>query len=203
VIITLQNNGDSVNDIQIQDIWPSGPCVLPSTNYAANVALQDNGNYSRTLLGAFSQGQTITINMTGQIANDSACAVVGSYTNVGTYTYTLGGITHTGSASAVIPVAPTPYANIDFNKTVVQAGSARGESVTYKISYKNNGTNALSNFVVTDFWPATLNYVSASPLPSNPPYGNSCAGGCSLIWYVNATLQPGDIGEIILTGTIK
>jgi len=72
-----------------------------------------------------------------------------------------------------------------------------------KISYKNNGTTALSNFVVSDFWPATLNYVSASPLPSNPPYGNSCAGGCTLLFYPQGALAQGSIGEIILTGTIK
>jgi len=92
---------------------------------------------------------------------------------------------------------------MDFNKTILQAGSNKGDVVSYKISYKNNGTTALSNFVVSDFWPATLNYVSASPLPSNPPYGNSCAGGCTLLFYPQGALAQGSIGEIILTGTIK
>ena len=70
-------------------------CILPNTNFTSNVALQNNGNYSWTLPGAFNQGQMITINLTGQIAGDQACGVVGSYTNIATYAYTLVGLTHT------------------------------------------------------------------------------------------------------------
>lgn len=205
-IITIQNFGDSLNNLQIQDVRPNSSCVVPSGTYTSNIPvgqLQYNGNYSRTLNGSFNQGQTITINMTGQIGNDPVCAAVGNLTNIGNYSYVLEGITHTWSASVLIPVTATPYANIDFQKTIVQAGSNRGETVTYKLSYKNNGTNALSNFVVNDFRPATLNYVSASPLPFNPPLWNSCANGCIITWYINGVLQAGEMGEIILTGTIK
>lgn len=103
----------------------------------------------------------------------------------------------------MIPVSPTPYANIDFSKTILQAGSARGDTVAYKIIYKNNGTNTLNSFVINDFWPGTLNFVTSSPLPFNPPYGNSCIYGCTLTRYINTPLPAGAMGEIILTGTIK
>jgi hypothetical protein len=37
----------------------------------------------------------------------------------------------------VIPVTPTPFANVDFQKTILQAGSAKGDTVSYKIRYEN------------------------------------------------------------------
>ena len=204
--INIQNNGDSVNNLQIQDIRPNSQCIIPGNNYTSNIPpaqLQNNGNYSWTLLGAFNQGQTITINMTGQIQNDPICAAVGSYTNLGNYSYVLGGIAHTWSASLVFNVAPIPYANIDFSKTILQTGSNKWDTISYKITYINNGTTPLSNFVISDFRPTTLNYVTASPLPFNSPIGNSCANGCTLLWYPSGVLGQGDIGEIILTWTIK
>ncbi|MBU0626864.1 DUF11 domain-containing protein [Patescibacteria group bacterium] len=120
--ITITNNGDTINNLQINDIWPDQTCITPDTNVTSNMTLQTNGNFSWTLPGALPQGQTLTINLNGQVVNADACAAVGPFTNTAIYDYTLVGIQHTGQASAMFNILATPYANIDFQKTILQAG---------------------------------------------------------------------------------
>lgn len=84
-------------------------------------------------------------------------------------------------------MALTPVANIDIQKEIIKNGSAKGDEIRYKITYKNNGTNAIGAFTITDYRPGTLEYLPSSPTPPfSAPYGsNSCLQGCDLVWYLN------------------
>jgi len=93
-----------------------------------------------------------------------------------------------------------PLVNVSFVKSILSHGTTHGDEVTYALDYANNGTQALSSYDVTDFWPATLTFVNSTPTLPNTQ--SAVPGGQILKWHFAQPLAPGGTGEIILHGTI-
>ena len=90
--------------------------------------------------------------------------------------------------------------NIDFQKNILQAGSAAGDLVSYELVYTNNGTIPLGWFVVTDIWPATLEFISSSWMPITTV---GCENGCTLTFQLVGVLNQWESASLVLTGRIK
>lgn len=81
--IAVTNNGpDVAQTVRIGDIRPNTSCIIPSATRTSNLPMTlTNGNnpYERTLNTPLSVGQTLYLYLTGQVANNGACA--GNYLN--------------------------------------------------------------------------------------------------------------------------
>lgn len=53
-----------------------------------------------------------------------------------------------------------------FEKKITQYGNKSGDPVTFELLYTNNGNATITNYDITDYWPGTLNFVSATPMPT-------------------------------------
>ena len=51
-------------------------------------------------------------------------------------------------------------------KKIISYGNNVGDNVQYEIVYTNNGSATITNYNVVDYWPGTLNFGSASPMPT-------------------------------------
>jgi len=93
-------------------------------------------------------------------------------------------------------VVPTPSVNISFHKVIIQAGSYPGDIVSFDLVYQNDGTATLTNYHITDYRPATLTFLSASPMPQTQI---TVPGGQLLDWYFTTPLVPGGTGKVVVT----
>ena len=200
--LTVTNNGpDTASTITIGDIWPNSACILPSTSFTSSLPvtllspLPAGWTYGWNLTAPLPVGQSVVLSFTGQVANNSAC--LGNYLNTGTLQYLVNGHTYTGNS--VVPF--TVGANlVTFTKTLLQGNSTPGSVVSFALDYKNTGSTPLNSYSVTDYWPGTLTFNSANPMPLTQTV---VPGGLLLYWTFNSTLAPGASGRIVLTGTIK
>jgi len=81
-----------------------------------------------------------------------------------------------------------PLVNVTFNKSIVSAGTTHGDTVVFALDYANNGTDAVSSYDVTDYWPGTLTFLSATPMPQTQI---AVPGGQILQWHFTTPLAPG------------
>jgi hypothetical protein len=184
--------------VQIWDLRPNSACIFPATTYTSNYPLTVNSAnppYLRTLIPQLPVGQSLIINFTGTVANNPSCAV--SYLNTGTLSYTVNGQTKTGISSVPFVVSTM---SVSFVKTILQAGSTHGDSVTFALDYKNEWTTTLSTYSIVDYWPSTLSFVNASPMPNS----QSMTVGWSLLnWTSLPPLGPNGTWRIIINGKIN
>ncbi|MEI7919536.1 MAG: hypothetical protein WCH65_05040, partial [bacterium] len=61
----------------------------------------------------------------------------------------------------------------------------------FELLYQNNGNATITNFDVVDYWPGTLNFVSASPMPTTQ---SATAGGSLLRWTMTTPIAPNGSG---------
>ena len=77
--------------------------------------------------------------------------------------------------------------SVSFVKTLLQAGSTPGDSVTFALDYKNQGTTTLSTYSIVDYWPSALSFVNASPMPTSQSF---TVGGSLLNRSFSTPLAP-------------
>lgn len=115
--------------------------------------------------GTLAVGQTIYLYLTGQISSDPSC--IGSYTNNASISYTINGTTQTGAAPGLnFAISTTPTSTMSFEKRLISYGTHPGDPVVFELLYQNNGTANITNYDIVDYRPGTLNFVSASPMPT-------------------------------------
>jgi len=78
--------------------------------------------------------------------------------------------------------------NISFTKSLLAHGTTHGDAVLYALDYANNGTDTLTSYDVTDYWPGTLTFSSATPMPQTQ---TTVPGGQILKWHFTTPLAPG------------
>jgi uncharacterized repeat protein (TIGR01451 family) len=76
---------------------------------------------------------------------------------------------------------------MSFEKKLVQYGNNTGDPVVFELVYKNNGTATITNYTIDDYRPGTLNFVSASPMPTTQTV---TSGGSLLHWIFTTPLAP-------------
>ena len=90
-------------------------------------------------------------------------------------------------------------------KTTDKATALPGETITYTISYKNNGSTPISTIIISDATPAFTTFVSAGcPLPPLPAALTACsvstqpslAGVGSIQWQLGGSLNSASTGQV-------
>ncbi len=84
-------------------------------------------------------------------------------------------------------------------KTVDKLSASPGETVTYTITYRNNGTQAIGNIVINDSVPAFTHSPVAScvlPLPANITVCTPVITSPLIQWNMTGTLAPSQQGNV-------
>lgn len=167
----MTNNGpDPISDIYITDNRPTSPngCITLNAHWMSNSPLtivNSSNPYVWKYNGTLAVGQTIYLYLTGQISSDTSC--IGSYTNNASISYTINGTTQTGAAPGLnFAISTTPTSTMSFEKRLISYGTHPGDPVVFELLYQNNGTANITNYDIVDYRPGTLNFVSASPMPT-------------------------------------
>ncbi len=201
--LAVTNNGpDTISNITLTDDWPNTTCVTLDGQWISNMLptmISSIDPYVWRYSESLAVGQTIYLYVTWHINATPSC--VGTYINNASTSYTINGAIQTGIAQPLIfTVSTTPNSTMSFEKKVVQYGNNVWDPVVFELLYQNNGTAIITSYDIVDYWPGTLHFVSASPMPTtNTP----TTGGSLLRWMINTPLLPGNSGKIIINGTIK
>lgn len=200
--IAVTNNGAyPMSNVEITDTRPTSPCITLDSQRSSNMPLtmtNPNNPYTRTYNGSLAVGQTIYLYLTGHISSTPSC--IGSYANNAGIRYTANGQTQTANAQALnFTVSAAPGSVISFEKKVVQYGNKAGDPVVFELVYQNNGSTTITNYDIVDYRPGTLNFVSASPMPTT----QSIVPTGTLHRLFSTPLAPGASGKITINATIK
>ena len=201
--LAITNNGpDAISNVTITDTWPTTTCVTPDAQWTSNVPLNMTNTtspYAWHYTGSLAVGQTIYLYITWHISNTPSC--VGTYINNAWISYVINGVTQTGIAQPLsFTVSTTPSSTITFEKRLVQYGNNAGDPVVFELLYQNNWTATITSYDIVDYWPGTLNFVSASPMPTTQTV---TSWGSLLHWIITTPLAPNWSGKITINGTIK
>lgn len=201
--IGVTNNGpDTIDTIQLIDIWPAGTCITLDGNFTSTIPTPPMTSsinpYTWNFNTAMTINQTAYLYLTGHIKNDPSCA--GVYTNIVDLKYMVNGESKTGQAQTTINVLAVPASTMTIEKKIVQYGNNVGDPIVFELVYKNNWTATITSYDIVDYWPGTLNFVSASPMPTTQTI---ISWGALLRWIFTTPLAPNGWGKITLNWTIK
>lgn len=197
--IAVTNNGpDTIDTVQLVDAWPTSSCLTIDPIWTSTMPMtmtNTNNPYTWNLTPSLTIGQTFYLYLTGHIANNPACA--GPYTNVVNLNYMVNGTLQTGQAHADITVVASA---MTIDKSISQYGNASGSPIVFELLYTNNGTTTISSYNIVDYWPGTLTFVSATPMPTTQ---TPTSGGYLLNWTFINPIAPGWTWLITIHGTIN
>lgn len=94
---------------------------------------------------------------------------------------------------------------LSLHKAVNKATAKPGETITYTITYSNNGTDNLSNIVINDSVPAFTHGAVAScvmPLPANLTLCVPTINSPQILWNMTGTLAPSQQGQVQFSVTL-
>ncbi len=193
-IVEVENFGPNpISNIVLEDIRPASTCIdyvgWTWVGFTKNpVSLVWTNTW--TLL----PGNSVVLYISGSIDNNPAC-VNPSYENVINLKYTELWTIHNDVANYHFAVSDTPVSNISLIKTADVSSATAWDTIIYTISYQNVWNVVLNSYVITDFWPAMVDFVSATPFPSSVV---NLATWSILQWNFWTPLAPGQTWEIIL-----
>lgn len=201
--IAVTNNGpDAINTVTITDDRPNTTCITPDAQWTSNMPLtmtNTSDPYQWLYNGTLAVGQTIYLYITGHISNSATC--VGTYINNANVSYIVNGEAKTWSAQALsFVVSTTPSSTMNFEKRLIQYGNTPWAPVVFELVYRNNWSATITNFDIVDYRPGTLNFVSASPMPTTQ---TSIPWGKELHRFFTTPLAPNGSGKITINWTIQ
>ena len=127
--------------------------------------------------------QSFNFTIFAHIADNPSC--VWSYVNTGKLTYTEWWTTHTLYDDYPFQVINTPNIKVSITKTVDKTYVHHGDLVTYTITYTNNGTAPLTNYVIRDYLPAMIQFVSSNPDTNDRVTTDE---GMTITWHFSSPL---------------
>ncbi len=110
-------------------------------------------------------------------------------------------LTRTDTTTVAVGGAST----LSLHKAVDKAVALPGETITYTITYSNNGTEAISNIVINDSVPAFTHSPVAScvlPLPANLTLCTPTIISPAIQWIMTGTLAPSQQGQVRFNVTL-
>jgi uncharacterized repeat protein (TIGR01451 family) len=148
-------------------------------------------SYSKVLI----YGTTDVPEVLATLTDADASMVITQATNVnGTEEERIATILVTAEDGVITKTYKVIFGSISVTITKTGPTTAnQGDDITYTITYKNEGTFSATNVVITETYPAEVEYVSANPEPDS---------GFDNKWTIG-TLAPNGEGTIIVTVHIK
>ncbi len=202
-LAVTNNSLDPVSNVQITDTWPTSSCITLDPQWTSNMpftVVTTSNPYTWAYNGSLAVGQTLYLYLTGHITNSPTC--IANYTNNASTLYTMsnGTIQSWNAQPLWFPVSTSPNSTMVFEKKITQYGNKSGDPVTFELLYTNNGNATITNYDITDYWPGTLNFVSATPMPTTQTPNS---WGTILHWIFTPPLAPNWSGKIIVNWTIR
>ncbi len=198
-ILWVENHSPNpIIDIILEDIWPSGPCI-EYIDWNGNGFTKEPWSLIWTNPGPLVPGKSMVLHIDAHILNDASC-VNPDYINTVSLTYTEAWSEKHDQADYHFEVVWAPVVNVSLVKTADKTVVSSGDTIIYTIEYTNNGTVALDNYVLTDIWPAMVEFISATPFPNSIMNMNTWS---ILTWNFNTPLLPGESGEIVLEWLVQ
>jgi len=208
--LTVANNGQvGVSGFSVKDYLPAGLEYISASPAATYNAATKTITWNGLNIGAVDSFQlSVLVKYVGPIANgmETNWAEICTYNGVSANP----GVSHdvdsnpcngTGnneddvSSGSIIPTQPgaSGYLDLSINKTPKTQVAYSGQTITFNLAVRNDGTAAANNVSVNDYLPAGLQYVSASPAAT---YN---AGTRTITW--NGINLPANGGSTNLTVT--
>ena len=192
--IRVENFGPNpISNIVLDDVWPSGSCIN-YVNWTGVWFVKNPFNLIWTYTGVLNVGDYKILYISGSINNDQSC-VNADYINTVNLTYTELSSDYDLGVDYHFSVVSTPVADILLTKTANMSSVSSWNELEYTIYYENVWTATLNSYVITDFWPATVDFVSAAPFPSSVV---DLVTWSILQWNFSTSLAPGQTWEIII-----
>jgi uncharacterized repeat protein (TIGR01451 family) len=175
--MTIENLGDgNATQISVTDMYPAALTYVSSSiapSFGTNV-------WNFTVLAP---GETIYLNITFRVADYDAANVLTGLLN-------LAAVTYQNVAGVAQPVANDSWMTAIIAPMLTINKAAPGvvlpdQTMTYSITYANNGNGWTSLATITETYPTGITFVSATPAPTT---GNN-------VW-VFGNLAPGSSGTI-------
>jgi uncharacterized repeat protein (TIGR01451 family) len=150
-IITVQNNGPDVTDVNVLDLLPAG---LVYQSHTLNAGSYDNTTGLWSISG---------LSTTGGVYLDILALVnaTGFFNNTATLTqsvYPQDAV----NRSATLNVDPAAIISVTKTDNTVNHQADVGDTVTFTITVHNAGPDDATNVIITDTLPTGLDFVSAS-----------------------------------------
>ncbi len=197
--LSLKNNGPQPTaNVVVTDVLPAGLTYVSQSGTGTYVPA--TGKWT---VANIANGQTVTLTILASVSGPLAVNTI--VTNVAEVTDSLSrdpdstpgnsSTTEDDDDTAAFTVVAPPTAEVAVTKTVNVANAGVGDVVSYTITVKNNGPDAISGGVLNDILPASLGYqtFSTSPVGSgvyNPTTGawnfGSLANGQTRTLRINA-----------------
>lgn len=180
VTATNQNTGDNSQNL-----------AEASSTTSLEVTNNNQATLTNEIKGEAISGQNDVYGDSGKVqtGNSSVVANIANFvnTNIVGNNFFFGIINIFGKFTGNI-LFPRP--DLELSKSVDKNTAAPGETLTYTITYKNIGRVWAKDVVITDNFPAGINFVSASN-------GGVFEGG-KVIWKI-AKINPGEVGGLSVT----
>ena len=191
--VTVGNTGAATaTNVVVEDFFPAGLSFVsatPAANYNSGTGLWTVG----TVAGSGGTSVlTIVADVTATSGTITNCAEVNSVDQTTDPDSTPNNFNTTAQeddeACVTITVTDTPI-DLELTKTVSAASVMTSDRITYTLTVRNTGGATATNVTVEDFFPAGLNFVSATPA-ANYNSGTN-------IWTVGTVASSG--GTSVLT----
>lgn len=188
-----------ISNISLQDIWPNSTCISYVDRTGNSWFTKNPTSLVWNRSDILAPWASLNLYISGSITNNQAC-VNPDYENIINLRYTEMWVEYTDQANYHFAVNATPVANISLVKTANKNIVSSGDSITYTIIYQNMWNTALNSYVITDYWPGMIEFVSASPFPSSIVNLTTWA---NLIWNFYNPLLPWQTWQIIVQWKVK
>jgi uncharacterized repeat protein (TIGR01451 family) len=114
--------------------------------------------------------------------------------------YTEMGTEYIDQANYHFAVNESPVWDVFLIKTADKSIVGSWDDITYTIVYQNMWNISLNSYVIVDYWPAMIDFVSATPFPSSVI---NLFTWSILQWNFNIPLAPGQTWEIVLEWVVN
>ena len=196
--VTLTNNGPSTAHlVEVTEQFPTAGLTFLSATPSQGTYNQTTGVWDvGTVLTGPTNAETLTI--TATVLAPAVNTIPAAQTNVATVTNSAEPDSNPGNNTGTATETPK-YADLAVTKQTDKPQPNVGDTITYTVTLRNNGTATATGVEVTDTLPANVTYVSSSAAggTSFSPSGTPVTGG---IWSV-PTIAPGQSLVLTITAT--
>jgi LPXTG-site transpeptidase (sortase) family protein len=184
--VALKNNGGiTVTNVTVIDTPEDGLNITGGQAPAPTTFNLTDRSWSIPSIGA---GESLTLTLNAVAVAGTGGEGLGNQVS----------IAGTSTISATEVITPQNAADIVVAKFANKQSVQPGESLSYIITVRNNGTRNASNVVITDLLPANLENITQS----NSGNINPQSQGLNRIWQLTNPLNVGAAFTIIITGTV-
>ena len=196
--VTLTNNGpNTAHLVEVTDQFPAAGLQLLSATPSQGTFNQATGLWAVGTVG-IGAGNAQTLTIQAKVLTPAVNTLPAAQTNVATVTKSAEPDSNPGNNTGTATETPK-YADLAVTKTTDKPQPNVGETITYTVTLRNDGTATATNVAVTDTLPANVLFVSATPAAGTTftPSAAPVTGG---VWRV-PTIAPGQSLALTLTAT--